>query len=535
MKISKVFFGDLVFLGILVLAFVLLFSNLTASVLWTDEASTGILARNCLEFGYPKAFDGLNWKGPREIETYGTGIGDSWVMQPWLQYYITALSFKLLGTNTLAARLPFVILGFFSLIFVYRLAIGLFNEVNIARLSVFLTTTSVVFLLHMRQCRYYALVIFSFLWILLAYLRLKDNKKDGLFNFLCASFFLFYSNHGTFVPVILGLFIIYLAFHRKRIPLKTIIICAVVIAIYSLPWYLISMNTNVSNVRLFDLIHIKKNLEFQIRMMNKYFIPFAFYILTLLLSLFLKWKTKISFSPGDKKSFYFILILLGCNVVFYCFASQRTIRYFVHFIPLFSMISAYLLWNWRKVAIYFAVGLLTLLTFTNFLNRPSPMLVFKIIPGMQDKAEGLKPRFYFLNYLYEITHDFKGPCEAIVDYLRVNAKDGDSVKIIYGDAPVNFYLPYLRLINDYFYKEKNFPEWIIDRDYWRRNEESKIKARGGDLIEEQQYLEEIKRRYQRIELDTVDTIWENRPDDLEYHLFRTAREGSRVTIYKRKH
>ena len=43
-----------------------------------------------------------------------------------------------------------------------------------------------------------------------------------------------------------------------------------------------------------------------------------------------------------------------------------------------------------------------------------------------------KPNFYLPKYLYEITHDYDGPIEGIVKFLNKNAKDGETVKIIYG-------------------------------------------------------------------------------------------------------
>jgi len=162
-----------------------------------------------------------------------------------------------------------------------------------------------------------------------------------------------------------------------------------------------------------------------------------------------------------------------------------------------------------------------------------PVIFIGVLLGSNLLFRPYEPHFYFFDYLYEITHDYDGPVEAIVNYLRKHAKAGDTVKIIYGDAQVMFYLSHLRLINDYFYKEKNFPDFIVDRYYWRREEEARLKKQKGDLSEEETYLKEIEKRYEKIELDAIDIIWENRPDDLGYHKFRTVKEGRPVVVYRK--
>ena len=48
-------------------------------------------------------------------------------------------------------------------------------------------------------------------------------------------------------------------------------------------------------------------------------------------------------------------------------------------------------------------------------------------------------RSYFGDYLYEITHDYDGPVEGIVEYLKKNAGPSDLVQIPYGEYAVRFY------------------------------------------------------------------------------------------------
>jgi len=52
-------------------ALFLLFSHLDARHFWGDEAETAVLAKNVLQFGYPKTVDGVN-----RITLYGAGIDD---------------------------------------------------------------------------------------------------------------------------------------------------------------------------------------------------------------------------------------------------------------------------------------------------------------------------------------------------------------------------------------------------------------------------------------------------------------------------
>src|SRR5206468_8494780 len=42
-------------------------------------------------------------------------------------------------------------------------------------------------------------------------------------------------------------------------------------------------------------------------------------------------------------------------------------------------------------------------------------------------------------FVYEITHDYDGPEEGIVEFLRQHARPADVVAMVNGDLPVKFY------------------------------------------------------------------------------------------------
>ena len=76
--------------------------------LWMDEAETAVLGKNILTYGYPRMYDGRNlmsYYPPLHNEDFVE------VVLPWLQYYVSAASFGLLGIDTFTARLPFALLG----------------------------------------------------------------------------------------------------------------------------------------------------------------------------------------------------------------------------------------------------------------------------------------------------------------------------------------------------------------------------------------------------------------------------------------
>src|SRR2546430_12812061 len=98
-------------------AFGLIFTNLGTDYLWEDEGRSAVLASNILKFGVPKAWDGAAFLD----SDHGARLNSNLVMvlHPWVPYYLTAGSFLIFGQNTFAARLPFALAGWLSILVSY--------------------------------------------------------------------------------------------------------------------------------------------------------------------------------------------------------------------------------------------------------------------------------------------------------------------------------------------------------------------------------------------------------------------------------
>jgi hypothetical protein len=128
------------------------------SISWNDEAQIGKDAYGIIHHGY------LPWQFPNSV-------------------YATFLSFQLLGPTVLALRLPFVLLGFLTLIFFYLLARELF------RFPIALATTF-LFAVSRWHIAFVRLVLPSTPAMLLEVatfcLLLRGRRSDGMMNYILA-------------------------------------------------------------------------------------------------------------------------------------------------------------------------------------------------------------------------------------------------------------------------------------------------------------------------------------------------------------
>lgn len=246
--------------------------RLDQSALWLDEAQTGFVAQGVLATGWPMAYDGRQLI-PDPAPYYNEKL--LWVEHPWLQFYLVALSFKLFGVNPTSARVPFVLIGLLTGLFLYVTTRRLFGQ-SVARLAVLLLLTSVPFLLHIRQCRYYAMLCFGTIWALWACLKLEHRERSGILHLTGATVLLFYSNAAYFFAFMIGLTLWMLIFDRRRIDWTHLFMGAGSIAVLTVPWFLYAKlyarRGAYGQNGFLDMLY---QLGFYLVDLNNYLLPFA--------------------------------------------------------------------------------------------------------------------------------------------------------------------------------------------------------------------------------------------------------------------
>src|SRR4029077_5851159 len=214
---------------------VLIFTNLGSDYLWEDEGDTAALASNILKFGVPKAWDGAAFLD----SDHGARLNRDLVMvtHPWVQYYLTAGSFLIFGEHTFAARFPFALAGWMSILLVYFFIWRLTQSRLTAFSAAALLTVSVQFLLYARQCRYCALNLLLIAWLFWSFFKMRSARDCVLF--VLPAVLLFHTHPYGIAPAaaLCGLSLVYRPFLTQR---RFVWFAAPAIALLTLPWLALS-------------------------------------------------------------------------------------------------------------------------------------------------------------------------------------------------------------------------------------------------------------------------------------------------------
>ena len=499
----------------------LLLANLGNGRLWQDEAETAVLGRSILRVGYPCAFDGVNRLNP----ALPVQEGSAWTYHSWLPFYLVAASFWALGFTTVAARLPCALLGVASVWLGVRLAARWTRDLLVTRLTALFLATSVPFILHMRQCRYYSPAVFFTLWTVWAYWRFYSKRRLASLELIGALTFLFHADHGVFLPVLIACGIHFSstrpgveAWHRWGKVLVTTLALTT-------PW-VIYLQAGQHH-KAFSFIELRHHLEFYFRQINRFLFPVGFWALVVL------WRRPgLSTLCGERGTpVRTAWGLVGCVLLAGIFflilvPEQRHFRYLIFLIPFLGMVQAALLAQVLRKRFVIGIGLTATLILTDFLHYSGPSVLVAHLPGLKLRHPSqARIRSLPMEFLGELTHSYQGPIDGIVEYLQSHSTAGQTVKTPPAeDHPLLFYTnlviePMASLSE---FGRETYPHWIILRRDWLPN---------GFL--ESAYFSRIQQRYERIVLDAPDIPWQNRPDP-GYHRFLTDRRAPSVTVFKRK-
>ncbi len=487
--------ADRVVLGLLALGAVLLFSSLNNGYLWQDEAETALVARHTLQFGYPRGTDGRN---AIDISPFGYGPGESWIYNPWLTFYLLAGVFAALGQSTWSARLLFAFAGLINLFLSWRLACRMTDNRLMQRLSVALLACSVPFLLHMRQCRYYATTTMFFLAVCLAYLtwmRRPDRRRTVTLGAMLVA--LFHTNFGTFAPAfaaVLGHQFVW----GSRASRRRLWLMAAAVLLLTAPWALWFYRS--AFVGAPSLGRLEDHFEYYIRVTNKYLLPLAAILGTTLVWRLLRRKPPIKGRP--RPDVLFLIIAASAQLLFLLVPDQRHLRYLMPTLPLLAIGEAAWLSVWWQRQRLAGAALTGLALFTNLLQS----------------AHWKVP---LADFAYELTHAYRGPMEGVVEYVNAHGRPGQTAKIPYDDRTLMFYTR-LTVEPPATFAQETYPDWIILRRDWM-----------PEGFFESGYFRRIQSRYERIELSAPDILWQNREDPGTHH-FRTVQDAPPVVIYRKK-
>lgn len=437
--------------GILAIAAVLLFWALTEKDLWQDEAATAVLATRLLKFGRPVAYDGKNLltidmqdddddaslskrtKDPQSAIKYFVGEKNfkedtTWKWQPWGLFAIAAVSIKLLGQTTLAARLPFALAGLATVLFLYRLARRNLENFLTAALASALLVGNVFWILHARQCRYYSVSSLFLVLTLLAYGRWQWGGR-GPAAFIAAAWCWFQVDYGTVLPVLVVLFAeAWLADERGWRPT---VITGAILAATLLPF-----------VFFYDLRHRGSDPDgtwfgrFNQNLFNtnEYVIP-LFIVLAAVFLLATNWK---SLAIAERR---LLSVACGTLVALSLWIPTVTVysflRYIIIAVPVAALVTAWVVarvcqWRW-----YLAWPAAAILLTTPWLSVP----LRAVVPPPDWWEGGTAYRSEWKGLGDQLFGHPPDPNRLVIDWLRKNAAPTDEILIDYEDFPLMYYLP----------------------------------------------------------------------------------------------
>ena len=526
---------------IIALGAVLLFSNLGDRNIAADETFTGLIAKNIADTGYPDA----HYKGalinPKVTSyvTIGSRTLDTW--SSWLPYYMAAPFVKFFGESEFSEfflRFPFAVFGLLSIILSYYFLRDVSGSKIVARVAVLLMALSVTFYLHMRQMRWYSMALFFGIAMLYSYWRFLERRKFASAWFVLSSVLLFHSNFFIFLGVAFAVGLHFLVFELRNIlgrregfsGLKRFVLPALLIFLFTFPWFYITGQMVKTSGVTFSLGALLFNLLLNFYWIFAFLVPAVF--LLFLVWLFFDKKKRGEYLADLGRRYGFVATMIIGLIFFFSLKSDilPQMRYLMVMIPLFSLINAVVVYEIYKRWKWVTCLAVALLVFSNLLN------IFPMV-FMEDFANGfetgkateyekgrflegtLTPRSLMADYVYEISHDYTGPEEAIIGYIAEHNSSDESFitnSLVFRNSV--FFYTQLREANVSVEK----PDWILPR---------------GVVRENKAFTESLNRNINLSEYDEIrltgvdDTLWSEGPDPVN-HRFRSEMDGTILIYYK---
>ena len=475
------------------LAFWLLFYHLDNHLLWGDEAETAVLAKNVVQFGVPRTYDGTNY-----LILHGTvdeTPGHIWTWSPWMQNYLAASSFMLFGPTTWAARAPFAFIGWCSLLLLALTAWRIYRSHWVALSSVALLAASEVFLLHARQCRYYSISVFAEILFVYGAFELLSSRRRGVWLTALALILQFYSNYiiaTASLPALL--YLVWLLRRQGKAAIFSVVFVSGVFTTAVLPWLVFAHPWRQSNAMGHEN-YFGKAFAY-LAQIHFLFVPLCFFLLPLLGLLS---KDKGTVLPEPAKSWErFLLFVMPIYFCVILLAPGFYLRYQLPLLPLLCLLAA--AWvlryvRWRAVA----VALIVVQLGSNALS---------IATGFPFR-HGRELRSPIVEYVSGIAAPYSNRLSDALDFFKTHAHPGQRVLSFDPEFPLIFYTG-LGVIDGLIMTPPagQLPDWILPVSV------------TGDVTREPGALPELQPRYTLITISVHDSSMFDsipEPDVYQFH------------------
>ena len=483
---------------ILVTASVLILSNLGNIYLWGDEAQTALIAKTILTHGVPLGYDGTNYFSTERMVELGKG--NLWRWHAWLPFYVLAGFFAVFGVGTFTARLPFALFGIGTILLTYYFGKSMWKVRRAGVLAALFLITSVPFILLVRQCRYYSPSAFFSVAALYAYFEMMNRRKYAASAFVIASFMLFHSFY-VYLPALLGAVIIHAAlYHRDR--LRQVVLLSGAVVVINIPWMIFfSSVANAPHGETSMAVRFATLMGYFAVQIGKHVFPIWLPMVPVILGVLYRLKHGRFEKPHSETIQNLVLLVLFSvftAMILSPIAPNTFLRYLAPLFPLSALIVAIILESAMK-RLHWSTGIIVLAILA---------------------LTGRMPQ-----YLYEITHDYDGPVEGIVECLGANAGPNDVVATNHEALPIVFYTG-LRVISGVTgedYSLAKDADWVILRKYVTEEEHGITSYLVQNLDQS---------GYEAITIPYPDVQFENR-ESPEDHLFRTVEDEDMVVIWHR--
>jgi hypothetical protein len=562
MKKVTVGFKNPLLNGILILLMALfvfsLFKNIQYPLLWNDESETAMHAGRVLQYGYPKVHDGKNIVN---ITGLPEGIdidkkSDAYLGHVWGQYYFSAIgvffarSINDIYIKTAVVRIPFALTGFIGLVIMGLIMFGFFKKDQAVGLLfliffVFFELLSTSLVLHLREAKYYSLVIFLSAALLYIYINYRFNKKINPAAYCFFSVVFLFLLFNTFPPVFF-IYIFTVTFYelfdllkRRQIkdfmvnllPLITAFIACIPLLIFfkflspAKGDLAISLRLSFveQSARIISLWHFFLKYEFLslVLVVKAVSVILRLYLRKLgRLKCFDTQKFDGVWQKAQSSDFLSLFFLIYILVITKLPGSTIFVRYYITLQPVLVLILL------LDAAVIFEI----------LFNRdghpfriPAKAVIIFIISATF-VIDGLGKMEPIQNHIYEIFHQYQGPLDFIIPYLKFHYKEPKDLVIA-----TNY--------EEYSYMYYLGSKTIIGYDYI--NLEEDLKSQPDVIVFRKKYTEAAdlfnlllrKSRYRRVSFPCFDYPYNNISDlyvKFYPHLFKTKlaeNNEQRVDIY----